>query len=103
MERSVRTLFFLETDRGQLASRLHVSPDEAGVVVSSVIEIRRRIRWSVEVIAAMTSCAKSKTPPPFPLEYEAARAIEDLAHFARTLEDLEHVLTGRRPPGVESH
>lgn len=94
MEQSLKTLFFERDASGETTQRLRVPNTDVPAVALSINQIRRRLRRDIEVVEALTACARAKQELVPELARDAALVIDDLARVANILENLEQLVTG---------
>lgn len=94
MEQSLKTLFFERDATGETTQRLRVPDTDVPAVALSINQIRRRLRRDIEVVEALTACARAKQELVPELARDAALVVDDLARVVNILENLEHLVTG---------
>ena len=94
MDQSLKTLFFQHDASGETTQRLQVPNTDVPAVALSMNQIQRRLRRDIEVVEALTACARAKQELVPELARDAAHVIDDLARVVNILENLEHLVTG---------
>lgn len=103
MDQSLKTLFFQHDASGETTQRLKVPDTDVPAVVLSMNQIQRRLRRDIEVVEALTACARARQELVPELARDAAGVIDDLARVVNILENLEQLVTGggaSAPPPV---
>ncbi len=94
MEQSLKTLFFEHDATGETTQRLHVANTDVPAVALSMNQIQRRLRRDIEVVEALTACARATQDLVPELARDAALVIDDLARVVNILENLEQLVVG---------
>jgi hypothetical protein len=94
MEQSLKTLFFERDAAGETTQRLRVPETDVPAVALSMNQIQRRLRRDIEVVEALTACARAKHDLVPELARDAAHVINDLARVVSILENLEQLVVG---------
>ena len=103
MEQSLKTLFFEHDAQGETTQRLRVPDTDVPAVALSMNQIQRRLRRDIEVVEALTACARAKQELVPELARDAAHVIDDLARVVSILANLEQLMVRGEvsvsPPG----
>ena len=94
MEQSLKTLFFERDASGESTQRLRVPNTDVPAVALSIHQIQRRLRRDIEVVEALTACARAKQDLVPELARDAALVIDDLTRVVSILANLEALVTG---------
>jgi len=98
MDQSLKTLFFEHDARGETVQRLRVPDTDVPAVALSMNQIQRRLRRDIEVVEALTTCARAKQELVPELARDAAHVIDDLARVVNILANLEQLMVGGGTP-----
>ncbi len=77
-----------EQEGTDLVSRLRIDGQNNQDIAESSKEARRELQTAIEVMAALTSCARSKERPTEGLEDAVTESIQVLSNFIRALDDV---------------
>ncbi|MCZ6529739.1 MAG: hypothetical protein O6949_05325 [Chloroflexi bacterium] len=72
----------------EFVSRLHIDVQNHQDVAESSKEVRRALQTAIEIMAALTSCARSKEKPTEGLENAVTESIQVLSNFIHALDDV---------------
>ena len=92
MEQSLKTLFFEHDAAGETTQRLRVPNTDVPAVALSMNQIQRRLRRDIEVVEALTACARARHDLIPELARDAAHVVDDLARVVDILENLEQLV-----------
>ncbi len=79
---------FFEQEGTEFVSRLRIDVQNNQDVAESSKEARRELQTAIEIMASLTSCARSKERPSEGLEDAVTESIQVLSNFIRALDDV---------------